>query len=247
VPGRQTASALAPLDSPRRSLADQAAAAIRRAVGDGDLRAGELYSAHDMADRLGVSRSPVREALMRLAEAGLVTFERNRGFRIVTPQARDIAEVFALRLLLEVPAARTAARAADESLGPDLRTELAAMARAAARRDTPRFMLHDRRLHARILGAAGNRRLAAVVESLRDATRVLGASTVERSRGLLDIWAEHEPIVAAVESHDASAAARAMREHVANTGRLLVSQASTDPAGAGAPLIPGRVPRLPSI
>jgi DNA-binding GntR family transcriptional regulator len=212
------------LATSRPSLTDQAAAAIRRSVAEGSLQAGALYSAHDVAERLGVSRSPVREALLRLAEAGLVSFERNRGFRIVTPDAREIEEIFELRLLLEVPAARTAARRADPSLDADLRSELAAMDRAAARGEPGLFMRHDRALHARILDAAGNRRLAATVAALREATVVLGASTVARSRDLHDIWAEHAPIVAAVEARDAAAAARAMREHITNTGRLLRDQ-----------------------
>jgi DNA-binding GntR family transcriptional regulator len=196
------------LATSRPSLTDQAAAAIRRSVAEGSLQAGALYSAHDVAERLGVSRSPVREALLRLAEAGLVSFE----------------EIFELRLLLEVPAARTAARRADPSLDADLRSELAAMDRAAARGEPGLFMRHDRALHARILDAAGNRRLAATVAALREATVVLGASTVARSRDLHDIWAEHAPIVAAVEARDAAAAARAMREHITNTGRLLRDQ-----------------------
>src|SRR5919109_1592521 len=92
------------------SLNDQVVEAVRAAIHSGDLAPGELYSAYQIADRLGVSRSPVREALLRLAETGLVRMERNRGFRIVAPAAHDIAEIFAVRLLLEVPASGQAAR-----------------------------------------------------------------------------------------------------------------------------------------
>ena len=72
---------------------------------------------------------------MRLAEAGMVEFERNRGFRIVIPQPRDIAEVFHLRLLLEVPAARRVASRATPELVAALRAELAKMRQAADRHD----------------------------------------------------------------------------------------------------------------
>src|SRR5690606_20505305 len=168
---------------------------VRTAIRNRELEPGRLYSAYQIADRLGVSRSPVREALLRLAESGLVRMERNRGFRIVVPAAREIAEIFALRLLLEVPATRRAAQRATPELLGRLREELAAMDAARRDRDEVRFMEHDRRLHDHILTAAGNRRLATTVDRLRESTRMLGASTVDRSRGLGDIHAEHIPIV----------------------------------------------------
>ncbi|MGO9082660.1 MAG: GntR family transcriptional regulator [Streptosporangiaceae bacterium] len=221
------------LAAPAASLTDQAVAAIRRAVRDGALQPGRLYSAYQIADYLGVSRSPVREALMRLAEAGMVTFERNRGFRIVLPSPQDIAEVFHLRLLLEVPATRQAAAAPPPGLAAGLRRELAAMEAAAAAGGEPVFMRHDQMLHALIIGAAGNPRLVSLVGSLRDLTRLRGASTVEVSRGLADTAAEHAPIVGAIENGDPAAAGQAMAYHIAHTGRLLIAQAGDDLAAIG--------------
>jgi DNA-binding GntR family transcriptional regulator len=110
----------------------------------------------------------------------------------------------------------------------ELRAELAAMAAAAADGDEARFMHHDQRLHAAVLAAAGNRRVTAIVDNLRDVTRLIGASTVEVSRTLADVHAEHEPIVAAVERGDADAAAAALAAHLEHTGRLLVAQAAQE-------------------
>jgi DNA-binding GntR family transcriptional regulator len=225
MPRERPAAALGPLAGPADSLADQAVAAIRAAVRDGTLRAGELYSAYQIASYLGVSRSPVREALMRLAEAGMVAFERNRGFRIVIPGAADIAEVFQLRLLLEVPAARQVAMVTPAGLAAGLAAELTQLRAAADGHHETLFMRHDQRLHRLILEAAGNARLTALVDNLRDATRTLGASTADRSRDLNDIAAEHVPIVDAIAAGDAPAAGAAMAHHVSHTGRLLVAQA----------------------
>jgi DNA-binding GntR family transcriptional regulator len=167
---------------------------------------------------------------MRLAETGMVEFERNRGFRIVIPQPRDIAEVAHLRLLLEVPAAQRAATAATPELVTELRAELAEMQRAAANRDEAVFMRHDQRLHDLILGAAGNTRLLKLIDGLRDTTRYLGASTAKVSRSLQAICAEHEPVVGAIAAADPDAAGQAMSRHVTNTGRLLVAQAVAEAA-----------------
>ncbi|MEJ7757921.1 MAG: GntR family transcriptional regulator [Nocardioidaceae bacterium] len=85
------------------NLTQQVAAAVRDAIGSGELRTGDLYSVQQIADRLDVSRTPVREALLGLADAGLVRFERNRGFRVIRHDPHQIAEMFAMRILLEVP------------------------------------------------------------------------------------------------------------------------------------------------
>ncbi len=229
--GELSTPALEPLVAPAASLTDQAVAAIRQAVRNGTLQPGQLYSAYQLASYLGVSRSPVREALMRLAEAGMVAFERNRGFRVVIPGPQEIAEIFQLRLLLEVPAARRAAGAASAGLVAGLRAELREMRKAALDHDEAVFMRHDQRLHRLILGATGNSRIVAIGDNLRDATRLLGASTVDRSRDLDAIADEHVPILDAIAAADVTAAGQAMAHHVSNTGKLLVAQAVAEAGG----------------
>ena len=233
MPGQPMTPAFEPLAAPAASLTDQAVAAIRQAVHDGTLQPGRLYSAYQIASYLGVSRSPVREALMRLKEAGLVAFERNRGFRIVLPGPQEIAELFQLRLLLEVPAARRAALQASAGLAVELGAELTQMRTAARGHDETVFMRHDQRLHHLILAAAGNSRIAGLVDNLRDVTRLLGASTVGRSRDLDAIANEHVPILDTIAAGDVNAAGEAMAHHVSHTGHLLVAQAV---AAAGGPV-----------
>ncbi|MGW0201118.1 GntR family transcriptional regulator [Nonomuraea sp. NPDC003201] len=101
---------LQPLPHAGRSLAEQVISEVRRAVHTGAMVPGRLYSVYQVAEQLNVSRSPVREAMLRLAEAGLVQVERNRGFRVVLPHPREIVEIFGVRLALELPAARRADR-----------------------------------------------------------------------------------------------------------------------------------------
>jgi DNA-binding GntR family transcriptional regulator len=219
-----TAPLLPPLPGTARSLADQVATSVRDGVRTGALVPGRLYSAYQLADELGVSRSPVREALLRLAETGMVVLERNRGFRVHRPAPREIAEIFELRLLLEVPVAVRVAGAPPPGLAAALHHELRAMRTAATDDEEATFMTHDRRLHDLVLTAGGNHRLVATVGHLREVTRLLGASTVGRSRDLGAIAEEHLPLVRAIETHDPGAAGDAMREHLEHTGRLLLAQ-----------------------
>lgn len=215
-------SALEPLAAPR-TLTSHARAAVLAGIGDGRLEPGALYSVAQLAEQLGVSRTPVREALLMLEREGRVRFERNRGVRVLAPTAQDIAEVFELRLLLEVPA--TASHGANVDLDA-LAAAFEAMSAAADGNDEAAFMDADERFHTLILAAGGNRRLVAAVAQLRDAVRGRGASTVGRSRGLPEILGEHRAILEALQAGDADRAAAAMRYHLRRTGDLLAAQAT---------------------
>ncbi|WP_119727029.1 GntR family transcriptional regulator [Thermomonospora amylolytica] len=212
------------------NLNRQVAEALREAIHTGELRPGELYSVTRLAETLGISRTPVREALLTLADTGLVRIERNRGFRVVRRNPRHIAEVFHLRLLLEVPATRLAATAVTPDLLNALQSELTAMQDAAQAHDEPRFMHHDRRFHALILETAGNSLLTNTVATLRDTITTVGASTADQTRSLADIAAEHAPILRALEAADREAAAQAMHHHITHTGELLVAQTAAENA-----------------
>lgn len=204
---------------------EQAIAAVRAAIDDGRMRPGVKYSAYQLAEVLGISRTPVRDALLRLEEVGLIKFEARQGFRILLPQPKEIAEIFGVRLALELPAVRKAATVADAGLARAMLEQRHLMQVAAEKGDENVFAQHDLRLHDLILAAADNNRARDIVKSLRETTRLLGASTADRTRTLQGIDHEHAPILDAVIAGDPDGAESAMRDHLVNTGKLLVAQA----------------------
>jgi DNA-binding GntR family transcriptional regulator len=205
-------------------LQDRVREALRAAIIDGRLVPGTLYSVQTLADQLGVSRSPVREALIDLCQNGMVRFERNRGVRVLETSIHDLEEIFALRILLEVPATYRATRQLTPEALATLRQELEAMRIAADADDERTMMRHDVRFHNTLLVMSGNRRLAGYVERLRDVVLAKGASTPGRSRTLHDICDEHEAILDHVVARDPRRAAAAMKRHLVHTGRLLLRQ-----------------------
>lgn len=217
--------ALQPLDTRRVSLTDRTLNAVRDGIRTGTLIPGELYSVYRLAEDLGVSRSPVRDALLRLAETGIVNFERNKGFRVVLPGPKELAEMISVRISLEVPAAQRAALNIGSDTGNELQTVYAAMKKAAENNDEPTFMNEDQRLHVVILKLADNSYVERVIETLRDATRLVGASTIKGSRDLSAVLVEHRPIVEAISAGDALGAGRAMDTHLRTTGRVLLADA----------------------
>jgi DNA-binding GntR family transcriptional regulator len=216
----------------RITTTDRVFASLRESILSGEFPAGSLHSIYRLADLLGVSRTPVREAVLRLADIGLVTIERNRGVRIRGVSVADIRSVFELRLMIEVPAAAYAAahvRDVDVRL---LEAELDAMRGAATDGDESRFTAHDKSLHHAIGSILGNSKAQHEVAALRDSIQTRGASTLHRSRGMPEILDEHVPIVEAIVAGDFEAAATRMEEHLVNTAALLMAQAATsaDPA-----------------
>lgn len=206
------------------SLADAVVIAIRDGVQSGELVPDTTYSVYQLADVLGVSRSPVREALLKLAEAGLVEINRNRGFRVLLPTAHDIREIFEVRAALEPAAARRVAEWGRPADLDRLSLLLDDLQRAARDGDQPAFWAADKALHDAILRSAGNSRAAAIIDSLRSATALLGPPTTATGRSLHEIHAEHAPIVEAILARNARGAETAMRAHLAETCRLLTER-----------------------
>ncbi|CAB4334374.1 unannotated protein [freshwater metagenome] len=208
--------------APETGLARSAYDEIRRAILSGDLKEGSLTSVRALSEALGMSRTPVREALVELANDRLVAFERNRGVRICETQRHDIEEIFEMRLLLEVPAARAAAESMSSSDVQDLEDTLSGMKNQLS--DENEFMRFDWGFHRKLLEVSGNERIVAAVEGLRDQIRTRGISTVGRSRQLDAIVTEHQAIFDAVRLGDGQAAAAAMDAHLSTTRALLLTQ-----------------------
>lgn len=222
------------LPSEAPTLADAVASAVRDGIAAGELVPETTYSVYQLAELLGVSRSPVREGMLRLAEAGLVEIIRNRGFRVLPPRARDVEEIVEIRLALEPAAARKAARLGTQDQHAAIEAALGEMASAVAREDETAFWPADRRLHDLLLRAAGNARAAAIVAQMRSTTALLGPPTTASGRTLAEIHAEHEPVVAAVLTRDGAEAEAAMRAHLEATGALLVAILASRPVPNGA-------------
>lgn len=217
------------------SLREQAQQVIRASILAGELAAGEIYSASTIAQRLGVSPTPVREAMLELANGGLVEPVRNRGFRILTPDEDDLDEIFQLRLMLEVPSMRIVAeRATDEDLAA-LREVVEQIEATAAAADVAGFLLADRAFHLGMLELMGNRRLVSLVAQLRDQTRIAGITELAREGNLAKSAAEHRDILDALDARDADKAEELMKRHLIHTRGIWAGRDEPDAAALPLP------------
>ncbi|MDV3125862.1 GntR family transcriptional regulator [Mycobacterium sp. 21AC1] len=213
------------------SLTDRVYDELMRAIRAGELQPGTMHSVVEISGRLGVSRTPVREALLRMASNGMVRFERSRGVRILEVSTRDIEEIYSLRMLLEVPSAyRAAELLTDELLGP-VEEAFDRMRKAAEAGDESLFQAADVDFHAAILNIAGNRRVTEVAANTRIQMMDRGLSTTA-TRTLADILLVHERILNAIRDRDPQASGARMRDHLVETVRLLLTQSTGDDASA---------------
>lgn len=206
------------------SITDRATAELRSAILRGDLAPDTLHAVHVVAERLGVSRTPVREALIRLAADGMVRMQPNRGFIVLHSSSQDLRDIFGLRLLLEVPAARAAASTASSEDVEKLEADIQRMRSAMEDGDAERFLRSDRQFHRSLLSISGNERLGDFVDSLRNVVLRDGVSTANRTESIEEILEPHLEILNFVRSGDEDRAADSMREHLINTGFKLIHQ-----------------------
>lgn len=198
----------------RPSLRTRVTEALRAALIAGEMRPGEVYSAPVLAQRFGVSATPVREAMLDLVRQGLVETVRNKGFRVRELSEQDLEEVTQLRELLEIPTvARVAELAGPERLAA-LRPLAAAIVHAAEQGDLIGYLEADRVFHLELLGLAGNRRLVGLVDDLRARARLYGLQALAERGALADSAAEHERLLDLLTAGDAEGAADLMRRHI---------------------------------
>jgi DNA-binding GntR family transcriptional regulator len=201
------------------SLRAQVADAVRAALVAGSMSSGEVYSAPQLADRFGVSVTPVREALLELVRDGLLVAVRNRGFRVADPTDVELDATSEVRLLLEPAAAERAARQpADRRAAAERRLREAALAvtAAAEAEDVVAHVRADRAFHAALLDLAGNAVLAETVLRLRDRSRLYGRGGDVVQDTLRQAADEHDRLVDLVVAGDADGARELMTGHVAH-------------------------------
>ena len=166
------------------TLREHALIVIRNAITTGDLDEETFYSAAGLAKQLGISLSPVREAMMSLVTEGTVEAVPNRGFRLVPVTREDLEEITRIRALLAEPAVESlCTRAAEDPTASEpalsqLRRNAEAALAAASHDDTSGFMTADRLFHEHLLEHGLGRRAAEIGLRLRDQSRVFAQRSV---------------------------------------------------------------------
>ena len=160
------------------SLRETVLQQVRAEIVSGRASPGTLYTVPGLASQMGVSTTPVREALLELARSGLVSPLRNRGFLVEGATLKDLEDLFAVRVMLERFALESVAR--QRLTDPQPLTVIAdQVAAAVERHDVNAYIESDRRFHEALVARAGNPRLTRLVMAQRDDMRLYGIDSKE--------------------------------------------------------------------
>ena len=215
------------------SARDLVYAELRRRLMSGAFLPGERLREEHIAAELAVSRTPVRSAIERLIDDGLVSREERRGAVVLGWLDRDINEAFDLRLLLEPYAARVAAQRASAEQIDELEKINEHMLQAVQSDDAghvAQVQHYNNRFHHALLAAAQSARVRSLVENLLDMPIIIGSFYFYTRDDMLRSVDHHRQIIAALRARDPDYAETAMRFHLTATHRLFRNQRKPTPA-----------------
>jgi DNA-binding GntR family transcriptional regulator len=197
------------------TAADRAYAYVKQQLLDGTLADGTLLSEGAIAEAVGISRTPVREAFLALASEGLLELYPKRGALVVPLTTADVSDLFETRTLIETHCLRRALDADPEGVRRAAAAELARQRRLLAAGDLAAFIEADRAFHRTWMAAGRSPILLGLYDRLRDRQQRVAARVLATGpRRAQQLMAEHERILDRVRAGDADGAAVALAEHL---------------------------------
>ena len=199
------------------SLREQVSEFIRAGLISGELAPGKIYSAPQLAAHMGISATPVREAMLYFEREGMVTKMRNTGYKVTELSDEILDGAAEARILLEVPTMAKVARICTGEIAKkveDLRALAHELNDAAERGDLVSYLQADLRFHCDFLALAGNPVIVETVSSLRTRSRVTGLRRLAEADSLVASSREHEAMIDAALEQDANAMEAIVRTHI---------------------------------
>jgi DNA-binding GntR family transcriptional regulator len=191
---------------------EQAYRYLRTAIQSGQLKPGDRLREVELASVIGLSRTPIREALAKLESEGLVLHDATRGIVVAQLDYSMVTELYFMREVLEGTAARLTAQHASEveiSILEDLCQQY-----ATSLDDQAKLDVSNRQFHDTLYRCSHNRYLVNMLTVLHDALSLLGSTTLGSPERAAETLKEHESIVAAIRNRDADGADLALRQHI---------------------------------
>jgi len=208
----------------RVRLVDAATSQVRDMILAGTLAPGTRLRQVDLAGRMGISRTPLREALMKLEQEGLITVLPRGGLRVLELDAMGAIELYELREVLDGLAARLAAQRIDRAGLTALRGYLRKMEAALPRQNAHAWFVSHAAFHEQIFHSSGNSRALALVSHVRLSIQRFHQLLLKTPNRLEVALREHCEVFRAIEAGQAEAAETAARSHIANAREIVLRQ-----------------------
>lgn len=218
--GSQPSAQLA--EGPVATLQEQAYGHVKAQIMNLDLKPGEYVTDSQVATDLDISRTPVREALRRLEQEGLLINQARRGWKVYALSLDDINQIFDLKVAIEGMIARKAAACPDDELRSSLQQAMTEMEAAAEAHDVEAWRTADARLHDIIFEMSGNDRAIRIVDTLNVQWHRVRIGFLALQGRIARSNPEHDAFVKAILEGDSDKAEHLIQEHLNNVREELV-------------------------
>ena len=204
------------------TLQHQAYERIKTLLINGQLEFDRVYSATHFAEILGVSRTPIREALLQLTAEGFFVSLRGRGFKIKKFSVKEIQDFFEARKVIEAYVIEQLVdEVGEEDLKP-LDDSLAHMINGCNKSESYRFLQADKSFHLHLIHRYRNSLLESIMGNIRDSIAILGQKALTRPGRIQEVIKEHQDILTAFHQRNKGRAVRALKYHLDRTEKSIL-------------------------
>jgi len=209
-------------------LAKMALQAIRDSILDGHLIPGEIYNETTLAKELGISRTPVREALLELSAQGLVTYLPRKGVMVNHFGGHDVEEIFELRKAIELATVEKVARNSGTYDLLAVEKALDNQKKAYKKKDPKTYLHFDRMFHVTLSKLTNNHRFVDIIENIRDLFQLIASQALTNENRWQEVIKEHEKILDAIKQGNVDQSRKAMNYHLDRSKASVLEKMGSD-------------------
>lgn len=205
-----------------KSLKEKAYEVLKELILTGRLEQGKLHNEKRLAEVLGVSRTPVREALLELSREGMVHFLPSKGIRVRKLTAKQVQEVFEIRRIIEGYIIQSISKRMSDADLKKIDAILRKQERLAHLGEEVAFIAIDKEFHLFLASKIGNQQIEAILRNLRDQIHLMGIRVIRGEERVNQVITEHKNILKALKEGDGKKAHKKLLQHLRNTEKILM-------------------------
>jgi len=210
-----------------KSLKEQAYDKLKTLIITGALEPGALHNEKRLAEALGVSRTPVREALLELSREGMVAFVPGKGVEICKLTEQQVREVFEIRRIIEGYIIKKIATRLTDADVAEIDKNICNQEKMLSIPDRPAFIEYDKQFHLYLASKIGNKQIESILDNLRDQMHLMGIRAIEDDSRMKKVIDEHRAIFSGLKEKNPQKAFDALINHLENTEKAIAEKIET--------------------
>jgi len=207
-----------------KSLKEQAYDKLKELIITGAFEPGALHNEKRLAEALGVSRTPVREALLELSREGMVDFVPGKGVKICKFTTQQVREVFEIRRIIEGYVIKKIAAQLTDADIREIDRNISNQENMLASIDRPAFIEYDKQFHIYLASKIKNKQIESILDNLRDQMHLMGIRAIEDDSRMKKVIEEHRAIYSGLKERNSQKAFDALINHLENTEKTITAQ-----------------------